>query len=166
MGFSAGGHLASTAVTHFDLGDPQATDPFARISCRPDFGILVYPVITMGDQTHGGSRQNLLGPNPSAEVVLHYSNEKQVTSHTSPTFLAHARDDRAVPVSNSQRFYQALRQHGVPARFLELPSGDHGLNGYQGPMWDAWQSGSLQWLAELKLIPEADVRSRERADGK
>ncbi|MBL9168064.1 MAG: alpha/beta hydrolase [Verrucomicrobiales bacterium] len=164
MGFSAGGHLAATAITHFDRGDAQAPDVLERLSCRPDFGILVYPVVTMGDQTHGGSRQNLLGPNPSADVVVYYSNEKQVTAQTPPTYLAHARDDRAVPVSNSSLFYQALRQHGVPTRFLELPSGDHGLNGYQGPMWDAWQSGSLQWLAELKLIPEAPGRARGRGE--
>lgn len=165
MGFSAGGHLASTAITLFDLGNPQAADALDRLSCRPDFGILVYPVVTMGDQTHGGSRQNLLGPNPSPETVRYYSSEKQVTAQTPPTYLAHARDDRAVPVSNSSQFYQALRDHGVPGRFLELPSGDHGLNGYQGPMWDAWQSGSLQWLAELKLIPEAAARGPGRAAG-
>lgn len=155
MGFSAGGHLASTAATHFDAGKPGAADPVERMGSRPDFAILVYPVITMGELTHGGSKQNLLGPNPSPEVVIQYSSEKQVTPNTPPCFLAHARDDRAVTVENSRLFHQAMRRHHVESRLLELPSGDHGLNGYRGPMWDAWQSGSIEWLAGLKLIPAA-----------
>lgn len=151
MGFSAGGHLASTADTHFDNGDPKATNAIDKASCRPDFAILVYPVITMSEKTHGGSRQNLLGPNPSAELVDLFSNEKQVTDKTPPTFLAHAVDDKPVPPENSRMFYAALQEHKVPSQYLELPSGGHGLNGYKGPMWDAWQEKSLAWLAELKL---------------
>ena len=154
MGFSAGGHLASTAATHFDAGDPEATDPIDRAGCRPDFAILIYPVITMGEKTHGGSKTNLLGPNPSAESIALFSNEKQVTAQTSPTFLAHARDDRPVPPENSRMFYEALKAHKVAAKYLELPSGGHGLNGYKGPMWDAWQTESLKWLAEQKLVPD------------
>jgi acetyl esterase/lipase len=153
MGFSAGGHLASTAGTHFDDGNPQAEDPIARQSCRPDFMILVYPVITMSAKTHGGSRNNLLGKNPDAKLVELFSNEKQVTAKTPPAFLAHAQDDRAVVPENSQAFHDALQARKVPARYLELPSGGHGLNGYKGPMWDAWQEQSLAWLAELKFIP-------------
>lgn len=153
MGFSAGGHLASTAGTHFDDGDPNATDPVQRLSCRPDFMILVYPVITMGGQGHSGSRTNLLGKNPDAKLIDHFSNEKQVTPKTPPTFLAHAKDDRPVPPENSRMFYEALKTHKVPAEYLELPSGGHGLNGYKGPMWDAWQSRSLAWLAEMKFVP-------------
>lgn len=156
VGFSAGGHLASTAATHFDDGNPNAADPIDRLGCRPDFAVLIYPVITMGDTTHGGSKANLLGPSPTAETVLFYSNEKQVTARTSPTFLAHARDDRAVPPENSRMFYRALQTNQVAARYLELPSGGHGLNGYQGEMWDAWQAGVLTWLAELKIIPARD----------
>lgn len=155
MGFSAGGHLASTAGTHFDAGDPNATDPIQRLSSRPDFMILIYPVITMTDKGHAGSRTNLLGKIPDPKLLNSFSNEKQVTATTPPTFLAHAKDDRPVPPENSQMFHDALLAHNVPARYLELPSGGHGLNGYKGPMWDAWQTQSLAWLAEMKLVPAA-----------
>lgn len=151
MGFSAGGHLASTAGTHFDNGNPDATDAVDRQNCRPDFMILVYPVVTMGGETHSGSRINLLGKDASRELVELFSNEKQVTPRTPPTFLAHALDDKSVTPANSRAFYEALKSHEIPAKYLELPSGGHGLNGYQGPMWDAWQKQSLEWLAELKL---------------
>jgi acetyl esterase/lipase len=154
MGFSAGGHLASTAGTHFDAGDPKADDPIERNSCRPDFMVLVYPVITMGEKTHGGSKNNLLGKNPNQKLIDLYSNEKQVTAKTPPTFLAHAKDDKPVPPENSKAFYDALQAQKVPAKYLELPSGGHGLNGYKGPMWDAWQEQSLAWLAEQKFIPK------------
>jgi acetyl esterase/lipase len=153
MGFSAGGHLASTAGTHFDAGDPSATDSVQRVSSRPDFMILVYPVVTMGSKGHGGSRNNLLGKNPDAKLLDLFSNEKQVTDKTPPTYLAHAKDDKPVPPDNSRMFYDALKAHKIPAHYLELPSGGHGLNGYKGPMWDAWQKGSLEWLAEMKLVP-------------
>ncbi len=153
MGFSAGGHLASTAATHFDPGDPPSSDPVERISCRPDFAFLIYPVITMGELTHQGSKQNLLGKDPPEALVERYSNEKQVTERTPPTFLAHARDDQVVVPANSEMFAHALRANRVPGEYLELESGGHGLNGYKGPMWDAWQARSLEWLARLKLIP-------------
>ena len=153
MGFSAGGHLASTAGTHFDAGDAKATDIIDRTSSRPDFMILVYPVVSMGDKTHGGSKSNLLGKNPTPELVELFSNEKQVTDQTPPTFLAHALDDKPVPPENSKALYDALQAHKIPSKYLELPSGGHGLNGYKGPMWDAWQKQSLEFLAELKLIP-------------
>ncbi|MFO0820671.1 MAG: alpha/beta hydrolase [Pirellulales bacterium] len=149
MGFSAGGHLASTAGTHFDQGDPKAEDPIQRQSCRPDFMILVYPVVTMGESTHGGSRANLLGKSPTPEQIELFSNEKQVTDRTPPTFLAHAIDDKPVPPSNSQALYEALVKHQVPAKYLELPSGGHGLNGYKGSSWDAWQRQSLEWLTQV-----------------
>ena len=154
IGFSAGGHLASTAATHFDAGNAQAEDPIERFGCRPDFAVLVYPVITMGEKTHGGSRSNLLGPSPSAENLLLFSNERQITAQTPPTYLAHALDDRAVHSDNSRMFHEALKAVNVATEYIELPSGGHGLNGYKGPMWDAWQSGSLKWLRSLKLIPE------------
>jgi acetyl esterase/lipase len=153
IGFSAGGHLASTAGTHFDDGDAKAQDPVERAGCRPDFMILVYPVVTMTEKTHGGSRTNLLGKNPDAKLVELFSNEKQVTAKTPPTFLAHATDDRVVVPENSKVFYEACQAHKVRAKYLELPTGGHGLNGYKGPMWDAWQTQSLAWLAEMKLIP-------------
>ena len=153
MGFSAGGHLASTAATHFHDGDATATDPQEQLSCRPDFAVLVYPVVTMGEKTHGGSRTNLLGPNPTPELIELFSNEKQVTEKTPPMFLTHAVDDAPVPCENSKALYEALQKAGIASKYLELPSGGHGLNGYKGPMWDAWQKQSLEWLAELKLIP-------------
>jgi acetyl esterase/lipase len=134
MGFSAGGHLASTAGTHFDAGNPQAQDPIARVSCRPDFMVLIYPVISMGASTHGGSKLNLLGRDPKPDLVELFSNEKQVTRQTPPAFLAHARDDTAVVPENSRDFHAALRAQRVASEYLELPSGGHGLNGYQGPM--------------------------------
>ena len=156
MGFSAGGHLASTAGTrYFDAGDAASTDPIQRVSCRPDFAVLVYPVISMGEKGHSGSRNNLLGKNADPKLVESFSNEKQVTANTPPTYLAHPKDDRVVPVENSRMFHDALVANKVPARYLELPSGGHGLNGYKGPMWDAWQEGSLAWLAEMKLVPAA-----------
>ena len=112
----------------------------------------------MGAQTHGGSRRNLLGASPSAELVALYSNEIQVTSKTCPCYLAHARDDRLVSPENSRLFHAALQISKVPSEYLELPSGGHGLNGYKGPSWDAWQKGSLEWLAKIKMIPAPTKR--------
>lgn len=157
IGFSAGGHLASTADTHFDAGNSQAADPIDRVSCRPDFAVLVYPVITMGEKGHAGSRQNLLGREPAREALEQFSNEKQVTDQTPPTFLAHPLNDTVVPPENSREFYAALQRHHVPSEYLELPEGGHGLNGYKGPMWDAWQAASLRWLASLGFIPATDA---------
>ncbi len=153
MGFSAGGHLASTAETHFDAGDPGAADLIDRESSRPDFAALIYPVITMGQHVHEGSKQNLLGKDPKPEQVDLFSNEKQVTDRTPPTFLAHAKDDRVVVPENSRDFYAALQAHHVPSQYLELPEGGHGLSGYQGPMWDAWQKQLIEWLAAQKMTP-------------
>jgi len=146
MGFSAGGHLASTAGTHFDAGDSKAQDEVERQSCRPDFMALIYPVIRMGENGNTGTQLNLFGENPAPEPVARYSNERQVTARTPPTFLAHAQDDRVVPPSNSADFFNALKAHGVATKYLQLPSGGHGLNGYKGPMWEAWQSGLIEWL--------------------
>jgi acetyl esterase/lipase len=164
MGFSAGGHLASTAGTHFDDGDVNAGDAVERVGCRPDFLILVYPVITLAEKTHQGTKTNLLGPEPSPELVGLFSNERQVSARTPPTFLAHAQDDEPVPPINSQAFYAALQVHKIASEYLELPSGGHGLNGYQGPMWDAWQEKSLAWLARLKFMP-AETAARPDEPG-
>lgn len=153
IGFSAGGHLASTAETHFDSGNAASSDPVERVSSRPDFAILIYPVISMGEKGHAGSRKNLLGAEPSADLIEKFSNETQVTPQTPPTFLAHAVNDKTVPVEHSQMFNSALQAAKVPAKLLELPEGGHGLNGYKGPMWDAWQTQSLEWLKEQKLTP-------------
>ncbi len=128
MGFSAGGHLASTAGTHFDRGNPNADDPIERVSCRPDFLILCYPVITFDEPfTHRGSRVNLLGANADPELVRSLSNEKQVTPQTLPTFLFHTDEDKGVPAENSVQFYLALRRAGVPAEMHIYRAGQHGL---------------------------------------
>jgi len=158
IGFSAGGHLASTAGTHFDAGDPKAADPIERVSSRPDFMILVYPVISMGEKGHAGSRNNLLGKDAKPELIHLFSNETQAAHETPPAFLAHALDDKAVSIDNSRMFADALKTNGVEAKLLELPSGGHGLNGYKGPMWDAWQTQSLEWLAAQKLISPAGAK--------
>jgi len=140
IGFSAGGHLASTAATHFTAS-----------AHRPNFAILVYPVITMGEQGHAASRRNLLGAEPDARLISKFSNHLNVTAKTPPVFLAHALDDKPVPPENSKLFHQACQKAGTPSKLLLLESGGHGLNGYKGPSWDAWQSQSLNWLQELKL---------------
>jgi len=153
VGFSAGGHLASTAATHFPKsGGPPAKNLFDRISCRPDFAILVYPVVTMGKHTHRGSKRNLLGNNPDLQMVDLFSNEKQVTKENPPVFMAHAVDDRPVPPENSRMLYAALQKKNIPSKYMELPDGGHGLNGYKGPSWDAWQTGSIQWLKEIGIL--------------
>lgn len=125
MGFSAGGHLASSAGTHFTkclVPNPQKT------SIRPDFMILIYPVISMSDQlTHTSSRRYLLGKNPSAEMIDFFSNELQVTDQTPPTYLTHTGDDKIVDVNNSIVFYQALNKHKIPAEMHLYPTGDHGF---------------------------------------
>ena len=157
IGFSAGGHLASSVGTHFDEGNKKSADPINRFSCRPDFMVLVYPVITMGEMTHGGSRKNLLGSSPSAELINLFSNEKQVTNQTPPTFLTHARTDAVVPIEHSRIFYEALKKHGIPAELQEFPEGNHGYNGYKGKEWDAWQTRSLEWLKERGFIKSAST---------
>jgi acetyl esterase/lipase len=157
IGFSAGGHLAATAATHFDKGYADAVHPVDKLSSRPDFSILIYPVITMGELTHGGSKNALLGPSPDAEAIESFSNEKQVTRDTPPTFLVHAEDDTLVVPANSELYYEALRKNKVPAEYLKLPSGGHGINGYQGPLWEDWKSKCLKWLAKQKFIPAADA---------
>jgi acetyl esterase/lipase len=152
LGFSAGGHVASTALTHFDAGDAANTDPIERLSCRPDFAWLIYPVVTMGEFTHTGSKAKLLGLNPAPDLVRLYSNETQVTDTTPPAFLAHAIDDKPVPPENSRQLAAAMKAHHIPVELLELPSGGHGFNGCKGPLWEQWKAAALQWLAEQKII--------------
>jgi len=148
MGFSAGGHLAATAGTHFD--DPVIE---GEIGLRPDFMILIYPVISMQDGiTHLGSRRNLLGEDPLPELVHLMSNETQVTSETPPTFIAHANDDATVPVENALRFYMALRREGVPAAMHIFEEGGHGFGlGVQGAV-TAWPDLCAAWLKERGLL--------------
>jgi len=135
MGSSAGGHLASTLLTHFDGGKPDAMDPVDRQSSRPDLGILCYAVITMGEHTHQGSKQNLLGRDPSAELVKLLSNEQQVTPQTPPCFVWHTWEDAAVKVENSLDFAAALRRAGVPFDLHVYQRGQHGIGLANGHPW-------------------------------
>ena len=127
IGSSAGGHLASTLLTHFDAGHPEAADPIDRVNCRPDLGVLCYAVITMGDETHKGSRDNLLGKTPSPELIAELSNELHVSKETPPCFLFHTFDDTAVPMENSLEFAAALRRAKVPFELHIYQHGAHGL---------------------------------------
>jgi acetyl esterase/lipase len=148
LGFSAGGHLASTAGTHFDDGRADAKDPIDRASCRPDFMILGYPVISFGtEHTHLGSQRNLLGDKPDAKLVESLSNDKQVTSRTPPTFLVHTTEDKPVPPENSVLFYLACRKAGVPAELHLYEKGQHGLGlGGKDAAFATWPQHCITWL--------------------
>jgi acetyl esterase/lipase len=153
MGFSAGGHVAATVGTHFDLGNPDAVHLVDRASCRPDFVLLAYPVLTMGENAHVISKRNLLGPAPTREQIQFYSLETQVTTETPPMFLAHALDDVVVPSDyNSKVLFEALQAKNISSRYLELPRGGHGLNHQSGPMWEKWQEQTLKWLMEHHFV--------------
>jgi len=142
MGFSAGGHLASTVGTHFKCS-----------AQRPAFMILAYPVVTMNELTHGGSRTNLLGEHPSEKLKDMFSNELQVTKRTPPTFMVHAEDDDAVPVANSKNMLKALQDHGVPAKLQLYEKGGHGFGmRKQGIPADEWPEVLKAWLAEQRFI--------------
>jgi len=135
MGSSAGGHLASTAVTHFDMGKADDADLIERASSRPDLGILCYPVISMGAHTHNGSKNNLLGKEPSEELVKLLSNELQVTKSTPPCFVWHTWEDKGVKVENAMEFAAALQRNGVPFDLHVYQKGAHGIGlGVKG--WD------------------------------
>jgi acetyl esterase/lipase len=155
LGFSAGGHLASTAGTHFDAGKPDAEDPIERVGSRPERMILVYPVIALATPYgHKGSLRNLLGENPSSELVESLSNERQVTRETPPTFLAHTNADQGVPAENALLFTMALRKAGVPVELHLFERGPHGLglgDGMAGrippePSFKAWPKLCETWL--------------------
>jgi acetyl esterase/lipase len=154
MGFSAGGHLASTAATHFDAGNPDAEDPIERGSSRPDFAILCYPVIMFDEaHTHRGSQRNLLGEDPDPELVRSLSNEKQVTPETPPTFLFHTDEDKGVPSENSVQFYLALRRAKVPAELHVFRQGRHGLGlAADMPGTELWPGLCQAWLRGLGLL--------------
>jgi acetyl esterase/lipase len=148
LGFSAGGHLASTAATHFDDGNASAADVIDRVSSRPDFAVLVYPVITMEDTyTHRGSRQNLLGENPSHDLIELLSNEKQITAKTPPCFLVHTADDSVVPVENSLLFTMACHKAGVPVELHVFEHGPHGFGlGGTNPVLSSWPGLCANWM--------------------
>jgi acetyl esterase/lipase len=150
MGSSAGGHLASTVITHFDLGNAQAEDPVERESSRPDLGILCYAVISMDLHTHGGSRQNLLGKDPAPELVRLLSNEKHVTEQTPPCFLWHTYEDRGVKIENSFQFADALNRANVPFELHVYQKGPHGIGlgvrEYDPAKVHHWTKDCLAWL--------------------
>lgn len=144
-GFSAGGHLASTAGTHFN----KPVIDTKGINVRPDFMVLAYPVISFMDSlTHGGSRENLIGKNASKEQVALYSNELQVTEDTPPAFIVHAGDDKVVKVENSIFFYMALNAKGVFSNMLLYPRGGHGFGLNNGTTSDKWMEHCILWLTE------------------
>jgi acetyl esterase/lipase len=154
MGFSAGGHLTSTAGTHFDAGKPDAADPIERASSRPDFMILAYPVISFDAAIkHAGSERNLLGENPDPTLVAELSNELHVTAQTPPTFLFHTTNDSGVPVENSVRFYLALVKANVPAEMHLFENGPHGVGLALGdPALSAWPTLLANWMRARGLL--------------
>lgn len=161
IGSSAGGHLAATLLTHFDAGKADDADPIERESSRPDLGILCYPVISLGEFTHNGSKKNLLGDQPSENLVKLLSNELQVTAQTPPTFLWHTADDASVPVENALLFASALRHAKVPFELHVYEKGKHGLGlpaaGKGAPAWD---EACLAWLKVRGFLPAPDRAKR------
>jgi len=154
LGFSAGGHLAATAGTHFDEGNPGSADPIERSSSRPDFLVLGYPVMSfMAPYAHQGSLHALLGDNPDPKLVEELSNELHVTSRTPPTFLFHTNEDKSVPAENSVLFYLALRKAGVPAEMHIFEHGPHGVGLALGdPVLSMWPALLTNWFRERGLL--------------
>jgi acetyl esterase/lipase len=153
-GFSAGGHLASTAATHFDAGNASAPDPIDRAGSRPDFAILSYPVISLDSEyVHKGSRTNLLGEPYDPALATELSNDERITARTPPTFLFHTTADATVPVENSVRFYLALRKAGVPAELHIFENGPHGVGlAPTDATLSAWPALLANWLRERGLL--------------
>lgn len=159
IGFSAGGHLASSAGTHFHQRYSEIGDEIDRASCRPDFMILIYPVISFTESfTHKGSRRNLLGENPDPELVENLSNEKQVASETPPTFLVFGDDDKVVPVENGVAFYLGLKKAKVPAEMHIYEKGRHGfgLGGGAGPV-SSWPRCCSEWMRTRGLLKKSNL---------
>jgi len=147
LGFSAGGHLAASAGTHYDAGSPASDDPVERVRSRPDFMVLVYAVITFGPYGHEGSRRRFLGENPPQDLIDLMSNERQVTAQTPPTFLVHGVGDDSVPSENSLLFAQALRKAGVCFELHLLDSKRHGLGlESDNTTWATWPDMCANWL--------------------
>jgi acetyl esterase/lipase len=156
MGFSAGGHLAATLSTQFDLGNTAVENQFDKFSSRPDFSILVYPVISMlNGLTHMGSRKSLLGDNPTKEELNFYSNDLQVKSNTPPTLLIHAKDDSVVVPENSIQYHRALQKNKTPTTLHLLEVGGHGfgIKNAQAPT-NSWLKITDEWLQEKKFIAD------------
>ena len=157
LGFSAGGHLTSTALTHFDAGDAAATDVILKESSRPDFGVLCYAVIAFEEPyTHRGSQNNLLGKEAAPDLVKSLSNEKQVTKETPPTFLWHTQEDKGVPPENSIQFYLAMTKHGVPGELHIYEKGRHGIGlGADVPGTRDWPNACKAWFETRGLLKVA-----------
>lgn len=152
MGFSAGGHLASTLGTHFDSGNPGNEDAIEHQSSRPDFMILAYPVISFTEHiTHIGSRNNLLGEDPDQKWVTYFSNEKQVRADSPPTFIFHSQDDTAVPVQHSLLMYEGLLEKQIPVEMHLYPTGGHGfsLSINKAGTQKGWMESCIQWMKHL-----------------
>lgn len=166
LGFSAGGHLAATLATHHDAGDPNAADPIERESCRPDFAVLVYPVISfVADYAHAGSAEQLLGKSPDPELLRLLSTDTQVTPETPPCYLVHSTDDSGVPVQNSLSFAMALANNGVPFGMSVFAHGGHGYGMADGqttgahtakadPYLRRWPSDCADWLRKMGFSAE------------
>lgn len=154
IGFSAGGHLASTAATHFDSGKSDDPDEIETHSSRPDYVILCYPVIALATEyVHAGSRDNLFGPNPDRQLVEAFSNERQVTEQSPPTFLFHTTTDKSVVPENSLLFYAALRKAGVPAELHIYANGPHGVGlAQKDPALATWPGLCAHWLRGLGAL--------------
>ena len=154
MGFSAGGHLTSTVLTHFDSGNANDTDAIAKQSSRPDFGILCYPVILFGEpKSHKGSEKNLLGESPDPKLVESLRNDLQVTQDTPPTFLFHTQEDKAVPPENAVQFYAAMISHGVPGELHVYEKGRHGVGLARDlPVTSDWSNACRRWLEGRKIV--------------
>ena len=154
MGFSAGGHLASTVGTLFTEGDANAADPIEKASSRPDFLILCYPVIAFGEPyCHGGSMKNLLGDNPSQELIDRYATHKQVTEKTPPTFIFQTDEDATVPAENGVAFYLALRKNKVPAEMHIYRLGPHGVGLSRGRVGtETWPELCRLWMVNMKYL--------------
>jgi acetyl esterase/lipase len=152
MGFSAGGHLASTAATHFNHSYIENTN---NINLRPDFSLFIYPVISFQDSIgHIGSRDQLIGKDPPKQLLDSFSNELRVTAQTPPTFLVHATDDDVVPVMNSIAFYEALLQYKIPAEMHIYKAGGHGFGMHNPTTKEDWMQACKSWMQSMNLLPE------------
>ena len=154
LGFSAGGHLVSTVLTKFDLGDANASDPIDQQSCRPDFGVMAYPVVLFGHpRGHRGSEVNLLGPKATKEELQAFQSDLNVTKDTPPTFIFHTQEDKGVPPENALAFYSAMVKHGVPGELHIFEKGPHGVGlGKNIEATRDWSNALLRWLAARKVI--------------
>lgn len=164
IGFSAGGHLASSCATHDSIGEIDFGDPINKLNCRPSFAVLCYAVIGFDKPyTHRGSQKNLIGTDPKKELVQFYSNEEQVSKKTCPTFLWHTAEDRVVPVQNSIQFFLSCKKHGIPSAMHIFEKGRHGLGlARSHTTAKYWPDLCLGWLKERGFLTAAESSSKSR----